>query len=106
MGVQTCALPFSPPPPRGDPTGASARLMRDAFRSWGHRADVYALELDQDLVGDGRAYSDWREGVVRPAGPQHSAPPPPPPAPPPPAPSHRAEPPTHHNASPTLPTRS
>ena len=40
---------------RGDAIGDSARLMRDAFRSWGHQADVYALELDEDLQGDGRA---------------------------------------------------
>ena len=40
---------------RGDAIGDSARLMRDAFRSWGHAADVYALELDEDLAGDGRA---------------------------------------------------
>ena len=36
---------------RGDAIGDSARLMRDAFRSWGHEADVYALELDADLRG-------------------------------------------------------
>jgi glycosyltransferase involved in cell wall biosynthesis len=36
--------------------------MRDAFRSWGHTADVYALELDADLVGDGRPFSDYRTG--------------------------------------------
>jgi glycosyltransferase involved in cell wall biosynthesis len=47
---------------RGDAIGDSARLMRDAFRSWGHGADVYALELDQDLVGDGRRFADWRPG--------------------------------------------
>jgi len=47
---------------RGDAIGDSARLMRDAFRSWGHQADVYALELDEDLEGDGRAFSDWRAG--------------------------------------------
>jgi glycosyltransferase involved in cell wall biosynthesis len=45
---------------RGDAIGDSARLMRDAFRSWGHRADVYALELDADLAGDGRPFSEWR----------------------------------------------
>ena len=39
---------------RGDAIGDSSRLMRDAFRSWGHEADVYALELDADLDGDGR----------------------------------------------------
>ena len=47
---------------RGDAIGDSARLMRDAFRSWGHQADVYALELDEDLRGDGRPWSDWRPG--------------------------------------------
>ena len=33
---------------KGDAIGDSARLMRDAFRSWGHTADVYALELDEE----------------------------------------------------------
>jgi len=47
---------------RGDAIGDSARLMRDAFRAWGHEADVYALELDEDLEGDGRAFSGWRAG--------------------------------------------
>jgi glycosyltransferase involved in cell wall biosynthesis len=47
---------------RGDAIGDSARLMRDAFRSWGHQADVYALELDEDLRDDGRAWSEWRPG--------------------------------------------
>ena len=46
----------------GDAIGDSARLMRDAFRRWGHSADVYALELDADLEGDGRPWSDWRPG--------------------------------------------
>jgi glycosyltransferase involved in cell wall biosynthesis len=47
---------------RGDAIGDSARLMRDAFRSWGHGADVYALELDKGLEGDGRRFADWRPG--------------------------------------------
>jgi glycosyltransferase involved in cell wall biosynthesis len=47
---------------RGDAIGDSARLMRDAFRSWGHTADVYALELDADLEGDGRRFSEWTPG--------------------------------------------
>lgn len=47
---------------RGDAIGDSARLMRDAFRSWGHAADVWALELDENLKGDGRPYSEWRPG--------------------------------------------
>jgi len=51
---------------RGDAIGDSARLMRDAFRSWGHAADVYALELDAELAGDGRRFADWRA-----AGPDH-----------------------------------
>jgi len=45
---------------RGDAIGDSARLMRDAFRAWGHQADVYALELDEDLRDDGRPWSQWR----------------------------------------------
>jgi glycosyltransferase involved in cell wall biosynthesis len=47
---------------RGDAIGDSARLMRDAFRRWGHTADVYALELDEDLAGDGRSWSEWSPG--------------------------------------------
>ncbi len=47
---------------RGDAIGDSARLMRDAFRSWGHAADVYALELDADLEGDGRRFAEWSAG--------------------------------------------
>jgi len=49
---------------RGDAIGDSARLMREAFRSWGHQADVYALELDEDLRGDGRPFSEWRPGAA------------------------------------------
>jgi glycosyltransferase involved in cell wall biosynthesis len=47
---------------RGDAIGDSARLMRDAFRAWGHEAEVYALELDPELEGDGRRFSDFRSG--------------------------------------------
>lgn len=47
---------------RGDAIGDSARLMRDAFRGWGHTADVYALDVDDDLLGDGRRFSEWRTG--------------------------------------------
>jgi glycosyltransferase involved in cell wall biosynthesis len=36
--------------------------MRDAFRAWGHQADVYGLELDDDLEGDGRPFAQWRAG--------------------------------------------
>jgi L-malate glycosyltransferase len=47
---------------RGDAIGDSSRLMRDAFRSWGHEADVYALDLDPDLRDDGRSWAEWRAG--------------------------------------------
>ena len=49
---------------RGDAIGDSARLMRDTFRAWGHVADVYALELDDDLKDDGRPFADWRRGTA------------------------------------------
>jgi glycosyltransferase involved in cell wall biosynthesis len=47
---------------RGDAIGDSARLMRDAFRRFGHRADLYALEVDEDLRGEGQAFRDFRPG--------------------------------------------
>lgn len=47
---------------RGDAIGDSARLMRDAFRSWGYAADVYALDVDDDLAGDGCSFEDWSAG--------------------------------------------
>jgi glycosyltransferase involved in cell wall biosynthesis len=49
---------------RGDAIGDSARLMRDAFRSWGYEADVWAPHVDADLAGDGRPY-DRFAGDVR-----------------------------------------
>jgi len=47
---------------RGDAIGDSARLMRDAFRRWGHTADVYALQIDADLEADGRRFSGFVPG--------------------------------------------
>lgn len=47
---------------QGDAIGDSARLMRDAFRSWGHAADVYALDVDDGLQGDGRSFAEWSAG--------------------------------------------
>ena len=47
---------------RGDAIGDSARLMRDAFRARGHAADVYALEIDPELIGDGRPFRDFEPG--------------------------------------------
>jgi L-malate glycosyltransferase len=46
----------------GDAIGDSARLMREAFRAWGHEADIFALEVDEELRGEARAYGDWRPG--------------------------------------------
>jgi glycosyltransferase involved in cell wall biosynthesis len=46
----------------GDAIGDSALLMRDAFRRWGHEADVYALEIDGDLETEGRRFNAWRPG--------------------------------------------
>jgi len=50
---------------RGDAIGDSTLLMRNAFRSWGHQADVYTLEADEELEGEVRAFSDWRPGEAR-----------------------------------------
>jgi glycosyltransferase involved in cell wall biosynthesis len=44
---------------RGDAIGDSARLMRDAFRSWGHEADVWSPDVDEDLAGEGRPYGEF-----------------------------------------------
>jgi glycosyltransferase involved in cell wall biosynthesis len=38
--------------------------MRDAFRAWGYEAEVYALELDADLLGDGRRFETFRPGAA------------------------------------------
>ncbi len=47
---------------KGDAIGDSTRLMRDAFRSWGHQAEVYALEIDDALAGEGRPFFEFRAG--------------------------------------------
>jgi len=41
---------------RNDAVGDSARILRDLFRSWGHDSEIYALTLDDDLVGDVRPW--------------------------------------------------
>jgi L-malate glycosyltransferase len=46
---------------RGDEIGDSARLMRDAFRRWGHDADVWAPDIDPELAGDGRPYERFEQ---------------------------------------------
>lgn len=47
---------------RGDAIGDSALRMRDAFRSWGHTADVYAPDLDFDVEEQGRRWASFRPG--------------------------------------------
>jgi glycosyltransferase involved in cell wall biosynthesis len=36
--------------------------MRNAFRRWGFAADVYAIDVEPDLAGDGRAFEEWAAG--------------------------------------------
>src|SRR5712691_9585237 len=43
---------------RGDAIGDSARRVRDLLRRLGHQSDLYALTIDDDLVGDVRPFSD------------------------------------------------
>ena len=37
---------------RGDAIGDSARRLRGLLRGMGHKADLFALAVDDDLVGD------------------------------------------------------
>jgi len=32
------------------------------FRRWGHQAEIYALEIDAELEGEGRPFSEFRPG--------------------------------------------
>jgi glycosyltransferase involved in cell wall biosynthesis len=48
---------------RGDAIGDSARLMRAAFRSWGHEADVWAPQVEPDLEDEGRPYDRFASDV-------------------------------------------
>jgi L-malate glycosyltransferase len=48
----------------GDAIGDAARLMRDAFRRWGHQAEIYALEIDAALEDEGRPFSEFRAGAL------------------------------------------
>ncbi len=43
---------------RGDAVGDSARRVRDLLRRMGHRADVYAMTIDEDLDGDVLPFQD------------------------------------------------
>ncbi len=42
---------------RGDAVGDSARRMRDMLRRHGHRSEIYALSIDDDLGSDVRPFS-------------------------------------------------
>src|SRR5262245_1584218 len=43
---------------RGDAIGDSARRMRGMLRQLGHRSDIYALTIDDDLKGDVLPFTD------------------------------------------------
>jgi glycosyltransferase involved in cell wall biosynthesis len=43
---------------RGDAIGDSARRMRGLLRQMGHRSDIYALTIDDDLKGDVHPFGD------------------------------------------------
>ena len=43
---------------RGDAIGDSARRVRDLLRAAGHRSDLFALTIDDDLRGDVRPFAD------------------------------------------------
>ena len=47
---------------RGDAIGDSTLLMRDVFRSWGCKAEVYSLDIDDALGSQARAFTDWQAG--------------------------------------------
>ena len=43
---------------RGDAVGDSARQVRDRLRAFGHRSDIFALTIDEDMAGEARPFSD------------------------------------------------
>jgi glycosyltransferase involved in cell wall biosynthesis len=43
---------------RGDAIGDSARAVRDRLRSLGHASDIFALTIDDDMLGEARAFAD------------------------------------------------
>jgi glycosyltransferase involved in cell wall biosynthesis len=51
---------------RGDAVGDNARALRDAARRAGHDAEIYALEIDEDMSSEARPWSDQasRQGDV------------------------------------------
>ena len=51
---------------RGDAVGDNARVMRDLLRSWGHRSDIFALSIDDDMAAEIRPWqdADARQGDI------------------------------------------
>ena len=50
---------------RADAVGDNARAVRDLLRARGHTADLYALSIDDDLVGDVKPFDDEaRQGDI------------------------------------------
>ena len=51
---------------RGDAVGDSACLQRDALRAMGHRSDVFAIAIDDDMRSEVRSFAeaDARQGDV------------------------------------------
>ena len=50
---------------RGDAVGDSARAMRDLLRSQGHASDLYALTMDDDLIGEVKPFNgEARQGDI------------------------------------------
>jgi L-malate glycosyltransferase len=47
---------------RGDAIGDSARRVRDMVRALGHRSEIYALTIDDDLRGEVHPFSDPSAG--------------------------------------------
>lgn len=47
---------------RGDAVGDNARVLRDLFRSWGHESQIYALSIDDNMVGEALP---WRDAASR-----------------------------------------
>lgn len=43
---------------RGDAIGDSARQVRDLLRAQGHDADLFALQIDDDMRGEARPFAD------------------------------------------------
>src|SRR5262245_272852 len=43
---------------RGDAVGDNARRLRALLRRWGHQSDIFAITMDDDLVGDVHVWSD------------------------------------------------